>query len=47
MKPRIVVSGAAIWLRSPGGDWVARKIVGHVQAGRAKFVVNSGDASGG
>jgi len=26
-----------------GGDWVAREIVGHVQAGRAKFVVNSGD----
>jgi hypothetical protein len=26
-----------------GGDWVAREIVGHVQADRAKFVVNSGD----
>jgi Calcineurin-like phosphoesterase len=26
-----------------GGDWVAREIVQHVQAGRAKFVVNSGD----
>jgi len=26
-----------------GGDWVAREIVGHVRAGRAKFVVNSGD----
>jgi hypothetical protein len=26
-----------------GGDWVAREIVGHVQTGRAKFVVNSGD----
>jgi predicted phosphohydrolase len=26
-----------------GGDWVAREIVGHVQAGHAKFVVNSGD----
>ena len=26
-----------------GGDWVAREIVGHIQAGRAKFVVNSGD----
>jgi predicted phosphohydrolase len=26
-----------------GGDWVAREIVGHVQAGRAKFVINSGD----
>src|SRR5262249_575740 len=26
-----------------GGDWVSREIVQHVQAGRAKFVVNSGD----
>jgi hypothetical protein len=26
-----------------GGDWVAREIVQHVQAGRAKFVVNSDD----
>jgi hypothetical protein len=26
-----------------GGDWVAREIVQHVQAGRARFVVNSGD----
>ena len=26
-----------------GGDWVAREIVQHVQAGRAKFVVSSGD----
>ncbi len=26
-----------------GGEWVTREIVGHVQAGRAKFVVNSGD----
>src|SRR5262249_17902258 len=26
-----------------GGDWVAREIVQHVRAGRAKFVVNSGD----
>src|SRR5262249_30300670 len=26
-----------------GGDWVAREIVRDVQAGRAKFVVNSGD----
>jgi hypothetical protein len=26
-----------------GGDWVAREIVSHVQTGRAKFVVNSGD----
>src|SRR5580704_12276613 len=26
-----------------GGDWVAREIVQHVQAGRAKFVINSGD----
>ncbi len=26
-----------------GGEWVAREIVGHVQAGRAKFVINSGD----
>jgi hypothetical protein len=26
-----------------GGDWVAREIVGHVRAGRAKFVINSGD----
>ena len=29
--------------RLSGGDWVAREIVNHVQAGRAKFVVNSGD----
>jgi Calcineurin-like phosphoesterase len=26
-----------------GGDWVSREIVQHVQSGRAKFVVNSGD----
>lgn len=26
-----------------GGDWVAREIVRHVQTGRAKFVINSGD----
>ena len=26
-----------------GGEWVAREIVRHVQAGRAQFVVNSGD----
>jgi hypothetical protein len=26
-----------------GGDWVAREIVQHVQSGRAKFVINSGD----
>jgi hypothetical protein len=26
-----------------GGDWVAREIVQHVRAGRAKFVVSSGD----
>jgi hypothetical protein len=26
-----------------GGDWVSREIVQHMQAGRAKFVVNSGD----
>jgi predicted phosphohydrolase len=26
-----------------GGDWVAREIVRHVQTGRAKFVLNSGD----
>ncbi len=26
-----------------GGEWVAREIVGHVQAGRARFVINSGD----
>src|ERR1700741_3791238 len=26
-----------------GGDWVSREIVQHVQAGRAKFVINSGD----
>jgi predicted phosphohydrolase len=26
-----------------GGDWVAREIVEHVKAGRAKFVINSGD----
>src|SRR6476469_7272855 len=29
--------------RLQGGDWVAREIVKDVQAGRAKFVVNSGD----
>jgi len=29
--------------RLEGGDWVARQIVGDVQTGRAKFVVNSGD----
>jgi hypothetical protein len=29
--------------RLHGGDWVARQIVRDVQAGRAKFVVNSGD----
>jgi hypothetical protein len=26
-----------------GGEWVAREIVQHVWAGRAKFVINSGD----
>jgi len=26
-----------------GGEWVAREIVNHVQAGRAQFVINSGD----
>jgi len=26
-----------------GGDWVAREIVRHVNEGRAKFVINSGD----
>jgi hypothetical protein len=26
-----------------GGDWVAREIVRHVQSGRARFVINSGD----
>jgi hypothetical protein len=26
-----------------GGEWVARKIVQHVQTGRARFVINSGD----
>jgi hypothetical protein len=26
-----------------GGDWVAREITQHVQAGRARFVINSGD----
>ena len=26
-----------------GGDWVSREVVQHVQNGRAKFVVNSGD----
>ena len=26
-----------------GGDWVSREIVQHLQAGRVKFVVNSGD----
>jgi hypothetical protein len=30
--------------RLQGGEWVAREIVKDVQAGRAKFVVNSGDA---
>ena len=29
--------------RLAGGDWVAREIVGDVQAGRARFVINSGD----
>ena len=29
--------------RLQGGDWVAREIVKDVQAGRAEFVVNSGD----
>ncbi|WP_187639932.1 hypothetical protein [Bosea sp. F3-2] len=29
--------------RLAGGDWVAREIVKDVKAGRAKFVVNSGD----
>ena len=29
--------------RLSGGDWVAREIVKDVQAGRARFVVNSGD----
>src|SRR6476619_156866 len=29
--------------RLQGGDWVAREIVGHVQSGRAEFVVSSGD----
>ncbi len=29
--------------RLAGGDWVAREIVKDVQAGRARFVVNSGD----
>src|SRR4029077_7154251 len=30
--------------RLQGGEWVAREIVKDVQSGRAKFVVNSGDA---
>ena len=29
--------------RLAGGDWVAREIVGDVQAGRARFVIDSGD----
>jgi hypothetical protein len=29
--------------RLEGGDWVSREIVQHVRAGRAKFVINSGD----
>jgi hypothetical protein len=29
--------------RLEGGEWVSREIVQHVQAGRAKFVINSGD----
>jgi hypothetical protein len=29
--------------RLQGGEWVAREIVKDVRAGRAKFVVNSGD----
>jgi len=33
--------------RLHGGEWVAREIVKDVQSGRAKFVVNSGDAVGG
>ena len=32
-----------VMFRLQGGDWVAREIVNDVQAGRAKFVVNSGD----
>src|SRR6266700_2335339 len=30
--------------RLQGGEWVTREIVKDVQSGRAKFVVNSGDA---
>jgi hypothetical protein len=26
-----------------GGDWVAREVVSHVQSGRARFAINSGD----
>lgn len=29
--------------RLEGGDWVAREIVQHVQAGRARFVIDTGD----
>jgi hypothetical protein len=29
--------------RLPGGEWVAREIVKDVNAGRAKFIINSGD----
>jgi hypothetical protein len=29
--------------RLQGGDWVTREIVKHVQSGRARFVINSGD----
>src|SRR5271163_831352 len=29
--------------RLQGGEWVAREIVKHVRAGRAQFVINSGD----
>src|SRR5208283_1894526 len=32
-----------VMFRLQGGEWVAREIVKDVQAGRAKFVVNSGD----
>jgi hypothetical protein len=31
--------------RLQGGEWVAREIVKDVQSGRAKFVVNSGEAA--
>jgi hypothetical protein len=33
--------------RLQGGEWVAREIVKDVRAGRAKFVLNSGELSGG